>query len=352
MKTLNLGRTMHALLLVVVGLIPTLASAQAGAPAPSDEWVDAKLIEESTDTAYERGSQAAPDPWTVSRSSTLFSRPTLSEAINISTEATEDGGNYSVAVSPSAFGAYNRFLDGLQVIGGYSASTQAVSIGLKWNLSLRDIRFFSREDKQLIFNAGQVDFSACQNAVVKRSAQLSVPEFKEEILKCGRAEMKAQDEAFDKALNDKWKLRPTFSAGASVTYGFDDERWGKLASNVAMELPISVVSLVVNGDFESDRGEDGLRHPNLGGSLALSYIPTVLEERVRVAFAGKVLECLDNCGEESSTVLFGPTLSYAFGDEKDSLVGISLSWSGKGASSGDAFLGLSLSHSIGPLESN
>jgi hypothetical protein len=393
MKTFDLEHMTRGLVSLIVVLLPTVGMAQQlrddqvvqilfdggivtlavpAEPDSSELNEMATTVEAaSVDTAYERGVEPSPDPWTVGTSSALFSRPSLSQAFTFSAEATKGGGNYSVSASAEKLAPANRFLKGLQVIGGYSADSQSASLGLKWSLSFqKDIRSFSATEKTAIFNAGRVSFNSCQDDVLstlaseKASLCTGLPEsdckkqitsaFKESILKCGHEEVEAQTEIY----KEKRPVRPNISAGASVSYGFQDYRWSKVASNVSMELPVYDVSLIVNGDFESARGEDGLRHPNLGGSLTLSYVipksitPKFLEERLRAEFTGKVLECLESCGEESSTVRFGPTLSFALQDDKDTLLGVSFNWNGKGKFLSDAFLGLSLSHSIGALGSD
>lgn len=345
MKTFDLEHLTRGLVSLIVVLLPTVGMAQQ---LTDDMELEKLLYAKRADTVHQRGTQAAPDPWTVRSSSALFRQPTFGEAFKLSAEVTEGEHHYSLSGSiGEALGNPTRFLKGLHTTLAYSTELQQASLSVGWNLSLQEIRFFSDAEKQEVFSAGQADFALCDAAVRAGPPALDIEAFKTELMKCGSAQRDAQDKAFDAVLERRGP-RPSFSAAASAAYGFQNNRWGTFTSSVAMKLPVThTFSFVVNGGFDSSLSEEGLRQPSIGASLAMSWVPDILSNRLRLDVAGKVLECLDHCGPESSTLQFGPSLGIAV--DKDSLLGVTLNWSGKGESAGNALLGLAFTRSFGSL---
>ena len=312
----------------------TLASPQLNPPArvgdpwgndvevtlapPSSESASALVAQ--TDSAVERRSQAFADPWLVTGSGQLFSRPTFGERFKISSENARTGAAFAVAVSPAALvnpllgnALWQRLLWGTQVLASVAPQSQEVTLGAKVNYSFADVRGLSPEELTQLTTAPQ---------------------------------------GMELALEDVGDLKPLVSLGIAGGRDFSTQRWGRLAANLAVEVPFRELSLVVNVDAENTELTLDRRRWSTSGTLAALWTPVVprLPNPLQLGVAGKYTACLMDCDPSAAALRFGPTLGYPV--TQDTLVAASLTWEARNDTSGllglsDVRLGLALSHSFG-----
>ncbi|HLM43578.1 MAG TPA: hypothetical protein VK458_06905, partial [Myxococcaceae bacterium] len=209
----------------------TLASPQLNPPARAgDPWgndVEVSLAPPSsasalvaqTDSAVERRSQAFADPWLVTGSGQLFSRPTFGERFKLSSENSRTGAAFAVAASPAALvnplmgdALWQRLLWGTQVLASVAPESQEVTLGAKVNYSFADVRGLSPE---------------------------------------ALAQLTTAPQGMELALEDVRDLKPLVSLGLAGGRSFSTQRWGRLAANLAVEVPFRELSFVVNVDAEN-----------------------------------------------------------------------------------------------------
>ncbi|RKI19095.1 hypothetical protein D7Y15_05600 [Corallococcus sp. AB030] len=324
-------------LIVLAGVLASSASAQDLPPEIS--------AVNATDSAAKRDSQPTVDPWMASSSTALFGRPTVGESFKFSSEASSTGTVLSVGFSPGALWAPgNPKLTNLQVASAYSIGDGIGSFSLKWAAPFRDVRTFSTADWQRVSDASVKAYEACDAEVKDKSEEGLAP--------CLEKRTAAED-------SEIARIRPGLSLGASVGYGFRSQRLERLAANVAYDQKLwSGTSLIINADMESQLRElpqedGGLRVERAwqaGGSVGLAWRPGVafLKQRLELSAGAKVLQCLQSCGENPSSVKFGPQASFAL--DKNTVLGASVNWTGEASSLRDALVGVAVSHSFGLLK--
>ncbi|HEX4383800.1 MAG TPA: hypothetical protein VH083_12660, partial [Myxococcales bacterium] len=145
-------------------------------------------------------------------------------------------------------------------------------------------------------------------------------------------------------LIDIYRWEPSLSFGASIGRDFSSERWTKADLNLAVDFLVwTKTSIIINLDFVGDEVPGAARQYSVVETVAADWTTPI---KLDLAFAGKFSECTGGCGTDSSTVKFGPSISYPV--QKDTVLAFSLSWEAKAGSIGSAFAGLALSYSFGP----
>ncbi|NOJ96920.1 hypothetical protein HMI51_28765 [Corallococcus coralloides] len=336
MRIRSLGFTRGTI--VLAGLMAASASAEDRRPK-----IDPV---EATDSAAKRDSQPTVDPWMASSSTALFGRPTVGEAFKFSSEAGSVGTVLSVGFSPGALlTSGTPALTNLQLAGAYSIADRIGSFSLKWAAPFRDVRTFSAADVQRVEDASLKAYEDCEAEVQDKSEK--------GLASCLEKRTAAED-------SEIAYMRPGLSLGASVGYGVRTQRLERLAANVAYDQGLwGGTSLIINADMESqlrelpqeDGGNRVERTWQAGGSLGLAWRPgaAFLKHRLELSAGAKVLQCLQGCAENPSSVKFGPQASFAL--DKDTVLGASVSWTGEAASLRDALVGVAVSHSFGLLGS-
>ncbi|HEY8211010.1 MAG TPA: hypothetical protein VIG99_26185, partial [Myxococcaceae bacterium] len=277
------------------------------------------------DNAEKRGSQAAPDPWSVSSSAQLFSRPTVGEAFKLSIQGIENGeSTLSASISGSAFKIYDPYTNGLQLSVAYTPTLQATDIGLKWNVSLQDTRTF------MLQGIGREAYEKCLAGYGNR------PLTPDEQAHCA-------DESAN-AISKKRGEMPAFSVGAAYTKQGPNR---VLKANVALEQPMKPISIVFNGDFQTNL--DGAFTGGLGGMVAFrpwGDWPLELSAGVKGTYCGGV-----TCTLPGVTLEASPVMSVVI---KDTVVSASLTIRSRGVDPVVALKtmervgGIAISYSFGP----
>ncbi|MBN9685726.1 MULTISPECIES: hypothetical protein [unclassified Corallococcus] len=344
--------------------------AEAGSPK-----VD---VVKATDSATKRDSQPTVDPWMASSSTALFSRPTVGESFKFSSEANSEGSVLSVGFSPGALWAPGTpALTSLQLAGAYSINDGIGSFSLKWAAPFRDVRTFSPADMQRLTDASVKALEACDAAERKKAEEeekkKTAQEKEEDEKKTAQEKEEERNRKDEKrhalclekrtATEDAEvaRIRPGLSMGASMGYGFRSQRLERLAANVAYDQKLwGGTSLIINADMESQvrelpQEDGGLRVERAwqaGGSVGLAWRPgaAFLKQRLEVSAGAKLLQCLQGCAENPSSVKFGPQASFAL--DKDTVLGASVNWTGEASSLRDALVGVAVSHSFGLLNND
>ena len=289
--------------------------------------------EQRGETVEERNSQPGADPWSVDSGAALFSRPSFSERLKLSAEA--DGQFAATVNSSMLFEDPNRWMSGLQFIGGWHQAEAVVSLGAKWNLSLSDARFLSKKETRAIAESNDQFLQTC----IARSAS-ETP-----LLECAPKANEHLQGAIDEAVIGK----PKFSVGASASFDYESKERDAVKANIAAEVGGRYWTLIANADFVHERAEetDALdEYTNrIGGGLAVSArVPGYT--RFSATLGGKVLQCVGACEGEDTLLQFGPEVGVEI--VEDTLVGVSLQWTDDNLRD-ERFL-LSFSRSIGKLE--
>ncbi|WP_224243444.1 hypothetical protein [Hyalangium gracile] len=313
-----------------------LLSSAASAQAPSAE----DFLAKETDTAAERGSEPGADPWTVAAPTQLFSRPTLGEVFKVATEAKEEGAAFSLTASPGLLvdtAMKSQFLSGLQLVGAYSTEAKELTAGIKANYSFRDPRGWSQTFVDRLDATYKAELGKCR------------PQGEGEAIEAYMEHCSSLAwDALDKEVSDAMDFLPSFSLGLSTGYGFNSHALAKTAANLAVEVPFSTASIVLNGNLENAEVSEGRRRTSAGPALALTWKPTLPFRKkvvLDVSVAGKWTACLSECDEDSSSVEFGPRIGVPV--TKDSVLAASVNWKGSGDEPFKPFLGLAFSHSFG-----
>ncbi|MBZ4335514.1 hypothetical protein NR800_32425 [Corallococcus interemptor] len=330
----------------------TASASSAGTPVLTDEERQRYApfaLAAGTDEATKRGSEANPDPWSVTNSTQLFSRPTFGELFKVSAETTETGSAYQLSGDVwSLFDPFkNRPWGTLQLSGSYAPDTKEASLGLKFNYSTRVAALLSDKVLDTIRERTQeaVDQCLASANVGKRGVTMTDEEeqaFNKSLKYC---EDTSGTPVVNKDLQVAYGFRPNFALGVAAAHDFDTGRFAKFAVNGSMEVPlVQGFSLILNGDVANDRVETGGgRAWTLSGTGAVNYTTPI---KLELSGAFKLKGCLtDPCEADGSNFEFGPRIAYPV--TKDTVLALNLTWKDTGAGLSDVFSGLALSHSFG-----
>lgn len=363
-----------AVALLAATLCATVAGRAHAQDLPTDAvTIQEKVSESEATDAARRNSQAGVDPWLAS-SVTLFGRPTFREAVKLSTEADEDGNTvFGAATSLAQFGVDNKWIDTLQVNASYTPSSRTVMVGLKFNLDLSDIRFLSEKDfKRQYHDEAARSKTAAMAKEVLDACKARVPVVAPAATESGgpvragdRIQVNNNDAgaANDEELADlcdvavvqdaivdsilakrKDQHWPKLSLAVGGGYDREDESWKDFAAELAGEFTLGPVAVTLNADLTHQ--EDAALMTTSWKAGGGPQASITLSDWFEGSAGGKVLACLSDCGDDTSSIEFGGKASFRLTDEY-ALAG-SLTWKGTGDDIAEAIAGLAMSYSFGP----
>jgi len=303
-----------------------------------------KIVKDRDDAhASERLTQPGSDPWLVSSSVSLFTRPSIVEGFKFSNDTTTDKkSTYGVSTGwTSLLKPQSPFLDGLQLSAAYNVTDKIGTVGLKWNVDFKDVRFLSRSDIDEIAKKPAADYETCVGA----------PPDTTRVKDC----FKKQAAAEDKAYKDATKWRPTFALALGSGWNFDGKDRDKSTATAAFDLAATVdkntVAVTANAEItNSPPGEMATSYDTkAGGGLQLSETYSGIGKPVTILTGAKLLGCLSStCGDDSSVeIVVGGGVQI----QKATQVGITVKWAGKASSLGEAIGGISFSYTWVPPSS-
>lgn len=325
--------------IIALFILVSTSATQADTRTELDAWTSAYQLQDSH--ASERLSPAGGDPWLVSSSASLFTRPSFFEGIKFSNDTTDKKSTYSLTISPaSLIGGTAWYLDGTQVSGAYNTTDKIISAGLKWNVDLRDLRLVSIRD---IVTEPAKAFDACR----ENSRQgREIPDAAKQI--CAKEEGKLQREGY--AAATRW--RPSLALAIGSGYDVESKRRDKssaiLSADLTNEVGPTTLAVTVNGEWNQLPPDMSMMtyRAHLGGGAQISDTFELFRP-ITIAVGGKLLSCLsETCGTDSSLQVFA---GVGIQVQKSIQIGLTLKWNRTGANLRDALTGgIAFSYSFTP----
>jgi hypothetical protein len=321
----------------------------SASPTLADEAADWRTLATVEDAhSGEHLSQTGGDPWLVSSSASLFTRPSLFEGVKLSNDTTtDDKSTYSLAVSAAVITGrpISPFVDGVQLSGAYDVTDKVVSLGMKWSVDSRDVRLVRSAQIQRIAAEAKRVYEACEP-----SSTLTRDAFEQRLRECEGKENEKRTELYEE--HERW--RPSFSLAAGSGYSFEEDRRDKSSVNLAADItgPVGPTKLSVTANAEwnqlpPDMDFDAIRS-RVGGGLQLQDT-LKFGLPITLAAGGKLFACVsDDCGKDSSLEL---TVGIGIQIQKTTQVGITVKWAGSDGTFRDAVGGLAFSYSFVPPKS-
>lgn len=314
----------------------------ATTPAYADEAKERDRVRAEQDADAEHHlSQSGGDPWLVSSSASLFTRPSFFEGIKLSSDTTGKDATYSASIGASAVaGPISPLVDGLQGSAAYNVNGKIVSAGVKWSVDLRDVRLMSASQISEIVAAIKPEFHKCEPTP-------GTPDFNRRLAECVAKQDKRRTELYARATS--WL--PAISLAVGTGYNTDANRRDKSSATLAADLqgvlgPTTVVA-TANAEWDQlppDMSLEAFRSRAGGGLQIADTFDLVLPFTVTIG--GKLFACISNdCGKDSSVEV---TAGIGVRIKKSAQLGITGKWAGSGGHIGDALAGLAFSYSFVP----